>query len=270
MAAWHPCNDGIDPIANAIRELIAFPVTRLAGSLEATSTRPSGILRHAYTQGQSAGRSPGRVEMVRRWLQFTGKPQDAEELKRLLHALMDVLSKWESDARKEAINRAQEIDEIRAKGGFVEVVDELGETACKEFNDVLDTADDALTYLLQLSAMVRASLATKQTSADPPMPMDVATAAEKWGVVETTVTRWCNKKQIPGAMKEHDRWSIPHDATPPRFKRKATTRSPRLSAAVAWECNSCGRDFPQKSATKPNKCRTCGSGALTRKTTPRH
>lgn len=48
--------------------------------------------------------------------------------------------------------------------------------------------------------------------------LGVLAFAEKYGVSEDTVRRWCRKGKISGAEQDGNRkpWRIPEDAVPPR------------------------------------------------------
>lgn len=47
--------------------------------------------------------------------------------------------------------------------------------------------------------------------------MGTKQAAEKWGVSQATVAKWCRNKQISGATqdKKGSTWHIPKNAKPP-------------------------------------------------------
>lgn len=52
--------------------------------------------------------------------------------------------------------------------------------------------------------------------------MGTKQAAEKWGVTQATVSKWCRNNLIPGATqdKKGSTWHIPKNAKPPMNKRK--------------------------------------------------
>lgn len=52
--------------------------------------------------------------------------------------------------------------------------------------------------------------------------MGTKQAAEKWGVTQATVAKWCRKKMIEGATqdKKGSTWHIPKNAIPPLKNKK--------------------------------------------------
>ena len=52
--------------------------------------------------------------------------------------------------------------------------------------------------------------------------MGTKEAAEKWGVPQKQVQRWCREGKIPNATHDKDGspWHIPKDAVPPTNNRK--------------------------------------------------
>lgn len=51
--------------------------------------------------------------------------------------------------------------------------------------------------------------------------MGAREAAQKWGVKQSTVTRWCREHKIPGAEKDGygTPWRIPANALCPKTKK---------------------------------------------------
>lgn len=52
--------------------------------------------------------------------------------------------------------------------------------------------------------------------------MGTKQAAEKWGVSQATVAKWCREEKIKGATqdKKGSTWHIPPNAQPPKTKIK--------------------------------------------------
>ena len=52
--------------------------------------------------------------------------------------------------------------------------------------------------------------------------METKQAAEKWGVTQATVSKWCRNNLISGATqdKKGSTWHIPVNATPPKKIKK--------------------------------------------------
>lgn len=52
--------------------------------------------------------------------------------------------------------------------------------------------------------------------------MGTRAAAEKWGVAQVTVMKWCQKGLIEGATqdKKGSPWHIPQNAKPPKLRSK--------------------------------------------------
>ena len=50
--------------------------------------------------------------------------------------------------------------------------------------------------------------------------MGTKDAAQKWGVSQATVQKWCRERKIEGATQDKpgSSWHIPKNATPPRKK----------------------------------------------------
>ena len=53
-------------------------------------------------------------------------------------------------------------------------------------------------------------------------------AAERWGVSEGIVRRYCRDERIPDAYQEFGTWYIPENAAKPTRKKKEASQLPKL------------------------------------------
>jgi len=167
---WHPCTDGLDPIADALDRIVDsnrkdsfFDYLQLPEQLEYYGTRPSSRFADiigAPGFGTTRSNSANRLDTTQRWLQTAGFVADSAELVERVRSVRTRLSEWEDKARERASWNRMDI-ELRKEdepGYFANLDDWFGSDMKEPLNDILDAATDTLYYVRQLAATIRGKL----------------------------------------------------------------------------------------------------------------
>jgi hypothetical protein len=151
QAPWHPCDDGLIPMAEALERCSRASVLDLPERIKYQSTAPSHVLgREINSQTTLPGlKAPPRVEMVRRWLQTNGLAPDGQELQRRWVRISRGLQRWEQAARRD-------IAPPKSNAMF------CSETTCDDYYRVIELVDDMADWCRQLAWMLTARLKTTQ------------------------------------------------------------------------------------------------------------
>jgi hypothetical protein len=112
-----------------------------------TQQRPSGMLRDEVNPFPSEYRRAGRLERLRRWLQFVGKDEIALEASRRFSELMDRLVQWEISASDYLEWDCHDEEHEHQRPFSVALLDRYYDTRVM----AIDLAD----YFDQLAAMLR-------------------------------------------------------------------------------------------------------------------
>jgi hypothetical protein len=167
---WHPCDDGLDPIAEALEKFARIQVFDLPAILKKGGVSPGRRLEMALREG-GQHLSWGRREMVRRYLQTTGYIADSRELEGRLQGILDHVEEWETAAREDPCTDDNGDYSEYAPGDMPD--DEVfhlrlpdedvyiglpGEKLWEFHRQMTYSAQHAADYVRQLSGMIRAKL----------------------------------------------------------------------------------------------------------------
>ncbi len=164
---WHPCDDGLIPIAEALERCSAASVSDLPERIRYQSTCPSHKLCEEIN-GSILDRhgAPPRVEMVRRWLQTNGLVEDAKELKSRWVRIFRRFQRWEEAARYD----------IAPFGSYTLF---RSDSTHEGYCHVIELIDDMADWCRQLAWMLRAKLeAAGRRQADREAPADPGITAK--------------------------------------------------------------------------------------------
>jgi hypothetical protein len=180
MSTWHPCTDGILPLADALLDFGNRGHVDLAKRLSEKWDRPSDRLRDAvnkrahYSQDTGPKQPPRfrvsetRLLRLQQWLRRHGLEADAEAIGQRLQALLDALVQWEKEAASQMeLNRPAC---ARIQGHAPELQDWFGRQLCEAFDGIIFEADPLEDCLRQLAHDVTKRIESTKREAVPPVP----------------------------------------------------------------------------------------------------
>ena len=214
LPPWHPCDDGLIPIAEAVERFCAASVRDLPERIKCQITSPSYVLagdanRNAAGPGVKA---PPRVEMVCRWLTTNGYVADGMELHQRWPKLIDDLKQWEEGARCDTAP-------IGSNSLFA------SESTQSEYCRIVDSAHEFADWCRQLASTVRAKLkAAGVTHELPPVESPARAGGNATGRVSTNALMMEALTKSP----ESQGWSIR------RFSREIKRSNSSIQGCGAW------------------------------------
>jgi len=161
-ATWHPCKDGLTPIAEAVHKIVKpHPVDIVKwlkeGVLYSPLQRLLSVTLKSWADAETNELTSTRREMTRQWLQFHGHEAVAKEFEARLTKLIDELDSWQSHAAYIACGRENWQTKER-NGESVELVDIFGDENRERFENLTSEALGTWQYLGQLDRTIRAKL----------------------------------------------------------------------------------------------------------------